>query len=209
MDIDSGFGGFAEKFLDEVKEECRSASIVTYGLTPSKWGEDVYTKSANYSYISSNVANRQSKRNINVGIAMAQLTSRSTLYVPLSVGGGWEQAASGVMDYDRNVLHHKYCMLGMAIDSMTLPFRKVSRSQFGIFACVHHRSKWNARRNVASLSLVCPLRGQTNVYEQSKSNSLSNNIIGMKLTAKNVYINGDYGRVERYGSKRTDGQIRR
>ena len=26
-----------EKFLDEVKEECRSASIVTYGLTPSKW----------------------------------------------------------------------------------------------------------------------------------------------------------------------------
>ena len=137
---------------------------------------------------------------------MAQLTSRSTLYVPLSVGGGWEQAASGVMDYDRNVLHHKYCMLGLAIDSMTLPFRKVSRSQFEFSRVCTTVANGNARRNVASLSLVCPLRGQINVYEQSKSNSLSNNMIGMKLTAKNVYINGDYGRVERYGSKRTDGQ---
>ena len=87
VDIDSGFGGFAEKFLDEVKEECRSASIVTYGLTPSKW-EKTCAKSANFSYISSNVANRQSKRNINVGIAMAQLTSRSTrLCIPSLLEG--------------------------------------------------------------------------------------------------------------------------
>ena len=32
---------------------------------------------------------------------------------------------------------------------------------------------------------------------KAKATHSSNNMIGMKLTAKNVYINGDYGRVEK------------
>ena len=210
VDIDSGFGGFCEKFLEEVKEECRSSCIITYGLTPKKWGEGLNSKSANYSYISSNVANRQSKRNINVGIAMAQLTSLSTLYLPLSLGGSWESVVTRYLNYDSQINHHRYCMLGLAIDSMTLPFRKTTRTQFEFTRACTTIANRNARRNVASLSLSCPIRGQTNVLMKTNNNSNSNSFINMKTVTKNLYIDGDYGSIERYGNvRRDDSEMKR
>jgi hypothetical protein len=204
VDIDSGFGGFCEKFLEEVKEECRSANIVSYGLTPKRWGESIYQKSANYSHISSNVANRQSKRNINVGIAMAQLTSLSTLYIPLSLGGSWEQISTKYLSYDSQINHHKYCVLGLAIDSITLPFRTKTRTQFEFARACSTIANNNARRNVASLNLACPLRGEVNELVETDNNSSSNILINIKAGTRKLYIDGDYGSIERFGNNRNE-----
>ena len=51
---------------------------------------------------------------------------------------------------------------------------------------------------------------RVNVLMKTNNNSNSNSFINMKTVTKNLYIDGDYGSIERYGNvRRDDSEVKR
>ena len=159
VDVDSGFGSFAYDFLREVQSECRSAVLFTYGLTPKEWGRDQRKGGVWGAYQNSAVADRQAKMNVNVALGMSLLQDVSSMYVPLSLGGAWEQECATWLTYDPAVRHHMFCMLGLAVDTVSLPFRTTTRAPFACREACNALVRDN-RRKITTLAVRCPVAGK-------------------------------------------------
>ena len=159
VDIDSGFGGFAHQYLEEVRMECRSANIYTYGLTPKSWGASGQSKGGHFLYSSSAVADRKAKMNVNVALGVANLSAASNVYIPLSLGGPWEKECQKWLTYDPDVRHHMFCMLGLAVDTVSLPFRLAHRGRFDMTSAFNALAH-DSRRRIAALSMAAPVGGK-------------------------------------------------
>ena len=149
-DCDSGFGGLTQDFLvDYVKEECRSAPILTYGLmdslTMSNMGEggaqgrgeaSGRQGSAGISLggersgpDSTMRARALAYRSINQGLALSNLSECSSVFVPVHAESlhhaaqatMWGRHRSGPMAPLHP--HQAAAMLATSIDTIVLPFR--------------------------------------------------------------------------------------
>ena len=73
VDIDSGWGGYGSSILERVREECKSASIVVYGMDQDSTltlEEDALRK-------------RRARRKMNVALATHHLHETASMYIPV------------------------------------------------------------------------------------------------------------------------------
>jgi hypothetical protein len=153
-DCDSGFGGLTQDFLVEyVKEECRSASILTYGLMDSltmsnmdrdsigggeasgRGGSSGISLGGNQHQSNSTMRARAiAYRSINQGLALSHLSDCSSLFVPIHAESlhnaaeatMWSRHCEGSMAPLQT--HQAAALLASSIDTILLPFRVNSSS---------------------------------------------------------------------------------
>ena len=136
-DCDSGFGGLCADFLrDFVREECRSATILTYGLMDSltvsaKDGSAEGLHGTSSSGESTLQSQRIALRSINQALAMHTLGEVSSVFVPVHACS-LHSAAENSMVLSKDLstrkmgplhAHHAASLLASAVDTVVLPFR--------------------------------------------------------------------------------------
>ncbi|KAI7862279.1 tubulin domain-containing protein [Spinellus fusiger] len=141
--VDNAMGGFAQGLLDDIRDECPKAAILTYGLSDTI-------------RIPSEERARQ-KQVINRAFAMARLTQLSTIYVPLYTPTSSRMAFSGNHGirpkYD--LMYHTSAVLSSAIETVSLTYRlkKTPTNLIDTMSCLN----WRGNTPVAGLSATFPL----------------------------------------------------
>lgn len=87
VDVDSGWSGFAVGYLEYIKEETPKRPIVSFptlSLFPLQEHKDIY-ENQNPESARLSLRDRQSLRDVNIGLAWENLSDISSLVIPLSV----------------------------------------------------------------------------------------------------------------------------
>ncbi|XP_061839279.1 protein misato homolog 1 [Nerophis lumbriciformis] len=114
-DVADGFAGLGSKVTEMLQDSYGGRGILTYGLEPvarhdSTPAKDVY-------------------RLLNCAMATAHLASNSSFYCPLTLRGGLGLRASAPvifphLTYDPSLWYHSSAVLALALDALTVPYRR-------------------------------------------------------------------------------------
>ncbi|XP_068270595.1 protein misato homolog 1 isoform X2 [Nyctibius grandis] len=116
-DLHNGFSGVGAKVTELLHDEYSGKGILTWGLTPVTSDEEDCQKNF--------------YRLMNAALGIVHLTSHSSLFCPLSLGGSLgikpqPPVAFPYINYDASLNYHSSAILAAALDTLTAPYRLCS-----------------------------------------------------------------------------------
>lgn len=116
LDTYDGFGGLGTGLLEYLKDEFGSKSLLTFGLTPAD--------------VQDNMPHHRANRILNSALTYDSCSRYSSLFTPVSLASTlWKKMGPLVqfpyLDY-KSVPYHTSSIIALALDTMTLPYRKTS-----------------------------------------------------------------------------------
>lgn len=140
VDLDSGFGSFAVEYLYYLRDQCPHTPMLVLGALapPSVSSSPVQQSSATTGSFDYSGKDRETLRDINVGLAFASFASSASAkdldatFIPLSNPMGSSLTSSAAL-FPGRAAYEASAPLALAWDSITLPFRRSSSYADGVF----------------------------------------------------------------------------
>ncbi|KAF9989177.1 mtDNA inheritance, partitioning of the mitochondrial organelle [Mortierella antarctica] len=143
-DVLNGWGGYASSYLEQLREDFPKATIVTYGLSDDQMRR------------TSTMKERQIGA-VNETLAMTNLSTLSSLYVPVRAPTASQRAADGWsknIRIDTSNRYHTSAFISAGIDSALLPCRLRRNPIF--MADMIGSLNWRSITTVGTLSVGLP-----------------------------------------------------
>lgn len=145
-DVLNGFGGVSGQLLEDLKDEYSAKTFITFGLTPAELVNGTNKKTV--------------QRILNSALSYGKLLEFSDLFVPLSLACETLPRLGPVREfplltYKPALSYHTSSVLGVCIDTVTLPYRLATPEASSMNSFVD--SVAFGERTLASLSATFPL----------------------------------------------------